>query len=125
MMKKRRPKNLNLMTIHLPVPALVSILHRVSGAFLFVLIPVMLWLMQTSLAGERGFQETLAFLRLPISKLFCILAAWAFIHHTLAGLRHIALNAHLGLSLNYARATSRAVLILSAILTFWIGVWLW
>ena len=121
---QNRPKNLDLTTIRLPMPALVSIMHRVSGAFLFLLLPLLLWALQQSLAGDQGYQQVLAIFKHPIVKLFLILIAWAFFHHACAGIRHLALDANLGLRLKYARASSQAVLLVSILLTLWLGFWL-
>jgi succinate dehydrogenase / fumarate reductase, cytochrome b subunit len=123
--KRKRPKNLNLLTIRLPIPALVSIMHRVSGAFLFMLLPVLLWVLHQSLANPESYQIAQAVLSHPIAKLICLAVTWAYLHHACAGIRHLALDAHYGLRLNYARATSRAVLIISGLLTLRMGIWLW
>jgi succinate dehydrogenase / fumarate reductase cytochrome b subunit len=123
--KRNRPKNLNLLTIRLPIPALVSIMHRVSGAFLFMLLPILLWVLYQSLASAESYQLAQAVLHHPIAKLICLAVTWAYLHHACAGIRHLALDAHYGLRLNYARATSRAVLIISGLLTLRMGIWLW
>ena len=123
--KRNRPKNLNLLTIRLPIPALVSIMHRVSGAFLFMLLPVLLWVLHLSLADAESYQLAQAVLQHPIAQLICLAVTWAYLHHACAGIRHLALDAHYGLRLNYARATSRAVLIISGLLTLRMGIWLW
>jgi succinate dehydrogenase / fumarate reductase cytochrome b subunit len=123
--KRKRPKNLNLLTIRLPIPALVSIMHRVSGAFLFMLLPVLLWVLHQSLANDESYQLAQAVLHHPLAKLICLAVTWAYLHHACAGIRHLALDAHYGLRLNYARATSRAVLIVSGLLTLRMGIWLW
>ncbi len=120
-----RPKNLNLLTIRLPVPALVSIMHRVSGAFLFMLLPFLLWVLHLSLSSAESYQTAQSVLSHPIIKLICLAVTWAYLHHACAGIRHLALDAHYGLRLNYARATSRAVLIISGLLTLHMGIWLW
>lgn len=120
-----RPKNLNLLTIRLPVPALVSIMHRVSGAFLFMLLPFLLWVLHLSLSSAESHQTAQSVLSHPIIKLICLAVTWAYLHHACAGIRHLALDAHYGLRLNYARATSRAVLIISGLLTLRMGIWLW
>jgi succinate dehydrogenase / fumarate reductase cytochrome b subunit len=120
-----RPKNLNLLTIRLPVPALVSIMHRVSGAFLFMLLPFLLWVLHLSLSSAESYQTAQSVLSHPIIKLICLAVTWAYLHHACAGVRHLALDAHYGLRLNYARATSRAVLIISGLLTLRMGIWLW
>jgi succinate dehydrogenase / fumarate reductase cytochrome b subunit len=123
--KRNRPKNLNLLTIRLPIPALVSIMHRVSGAFLFMLLPVLLWVLHQSLANDESYQLAQAVLNHPLAKLIFLAVTWAYLHHAFAGIRHLALDAHYGLRLNYARATSRAVLIVSGLLTLRMGIWLW
>jgi succinate dehydrogenase / fumarate reductase, cytochrome b subunit len=122
---RHRPKNLNLLTIRLPIPALVSIMHRVSGAFLFILLPLMLWVLHQSLVNGESYQLALEVLHHPLAKLICLAVAWAYLHHAFAGIRHLALDAHYGLRLNYARATSRAVLVISGLLTLRMGIWLW
>jgi succinate dehydrogenase / fumarate reductase cytochrome b subunit len=123
--KRNRPKNLNLLTIRLPIPALVSIMHRVSGAFLFMLLPVLLWVLHQSLANDESYQLAQAVLNHPLAKLIFLAVTWAYLHHAFAGIRHLALDAHYGLRLNFARATSRAVLIVSGLLTLRMGIWLW
>jgi len=123
--KRNRPKNLNLLTIRLPIPALVSIMHRVSGAFLFLLLPGLLWVLSQSLVSTESYQIAQAVLHHPIAKLVCLAVTWAYLHHACAGIRHLALDAHYGLRLNYARATSRAVLIVSGLLTLRMGIRLW
>ena len=120
-----RPKNLNLLTIRLPVPALVSIMYRVSGAFLLMLLPFLLWVLHLSLSSAESYQTAQSVLSHPIIKLICLAVTWAYLHHACAGIRHLALDAHYGLRLNYARATSRAVLIISGLLTLRMGIWLW
>ena len=120
-----RPKNLNRLTIRLPVPALVSIMHRVSGAFLFMLLPLLLWVLHLSMSSAESYQTAQSVLSHPIAKLICLAVTWAYLHHACAGIRHLALDAHYGLRLNYARATSRAVLIISGLLTLRMGIWLW
>ena len=123
--KRNRPKNLNLLTIRLPIPALVSIMHRVSGAFLFMLLPLLLWVLHQSLANPNAYQLAQVFLHHSLAKLICLAVTWSYLHHACAGIRHLALDAHYGLRLNYARATSRAVLVISGLLTLRMGIWLW
>lgn len=123
--KRNRPKNLNLLTIRLPIPALVSIMHRVSGAFLFMLLPGLLWVLAQSLSNTDSYDLAQTVLHHPVVKLICLMVTWAYLHHACAGIRHLALDAHYGLRLNYARATSRAVLIISGLLTLRMGIWLW
>jgi len=124
-MVRKRPKNLNLLTIRLPVPALVSIMHRVSGALLFLSLPLWLLLFWLTVSSEQSYQLAQVFLHSLFVKLLLVLLAWAFFHHACAGIRHLALDAHLGLRLRYARASSMMVLLLTGILliSFTVAIW--
>ncbi|MFM6978935.1 MAG: succinate dehydrogenase, cytochrome b556 subunit [Methylophilaceae bacterium] len=124
-MVRKRPKNLNLLTIRLPVPALVSIMHRVSGALLFLSLPLWLLLFWLTVSSEQSYQLAQVFLHSLLVKLLLVLLAWAFFHHACAGIRHLALDAHLGLRLRYARASSMMVLLLTGILliSFTVAIW--
>ncbi len=123
---KPRPKNLDLTSIHLPLPGIVSILHRVSGALLFLVgIPVVLVLLQQSLQSRAGFETLLQGLEHPLVKLALLGLIWAFWHHFSAELRFLLLDMHKGIGIERARASSRMVLIVSLLLTFFSGVVLW
>ena len=124
-MRTSRPKYLDLTRIRLPLPALVSILHRVSGASLFLFLPFLLYLLHSSLASPERYVHYRAALQHPLVKLLLIGLLWAFMHHLLAGLRFLALDLHWGIDLRSARATSWAVLAASLVLTLILGVWLW
>jgi succinate dehydrogenase / fumarate reductase cytochrome b subunit len=124
-MAKPRPKYLNLVKIRLPVPGVISIMHRVSGAALFLLIPVLLYLLQMSLASERGFGALHSALTTPLAKLALIGLLWAFLHHFCAGIRYLVLDLDIGTDLPAARASSWAVLAVSIALTLALGVLLW
>mgnify|MGYP003394634438 CR=1 FL=1 len=112
-----RPKNLNLLSIRLPINALVSILHRVSGFLLFLVLPLMLWCLQQSLQSATGFEQVRALLTHPLAKLMLLSLAWAFFHHFLAGLRHLAMDVHWGTKLTSARLSSKLVLACGLLLT--------
>jgi succinate dehydrogenase / fumarate reductase cytochrome b subunit len=124
-MPASRPKHLNLMQIRMPLPAFVSILHRVSGAALFVMLPLLLCLMSSSLESPKSFAVFKAWVGNPLVKIVLIGVLWAYLHHFCAGIRHVALDLHIGLELEIARATSYVVLAVSLILTAVIGVMLW
>lgn len=124
-MNTARPKNLNLLQIRLPVAALVSILHRVSGAILFLVVPLLIWALQESVSSPDSFIRLMSSLSyLPI-KLIIIGLVWAYLHHFCAGIRHLILDMHFGTELAAARLTSKLVLGLSITLTVVIGVRLW
>ena len=124
-MPNPRPRYLNLFEIRLPVPAFVSIVHRITGAGIFLLIPLLLYLLQLSLES----QETFAAFKITFSpwfmKLVLIGLEWAYLHHFCAGIRHLALDLHYGTELATARATSWAVLAISIALTLVFGALIW
>jgi succinate dehydrogenase / fumarate reductase cytochrome b subunit len=125
LMSRTRPKHLDLTKIRLPVPGLVSILHRVSGAVLFLFMPLLLWLWQESVASQQRFDQFTAVASHWAMKLVLIGLAWAYLHHLCAGVRHLALDLHIGTELPAARASSWAVLIVSLGFTAILGVILW
>lgn len=123
---KSRPIYLNLVAIRQPLPAIVSILHRISGALLFAVgIPLLLWFVQTSLASGAGYAAAFGPLSSWFGKLVLLAIAWAYIHHVLAGLRHLALDVHIGLDLVPARMASAIVMVVALLLTLIVAVRLW
>ena len=124
-MSKARPKYLNLFQIRQPVPAIVSILHRISGALIFLFLWLFLAGLQRSLASPESHADLMSLLSHPLLKLLLIGLLWAYLHHTFAGIRHLALDLRLGIQLPAARASAFAVLILALALTLVIGALLW
>ena len=123
---KPRPIYLNLLAIRQPLPAIVSVLHRVSGALLFLLgIPLLLWGIHASLASPDTFAQLKTIVGQPFSKLTLLLLAWSYIHHLLAGLRHLAVDLHVGVDLAPARRSAAIVLVVSVLLTAMVAVRLW
>jgi succinate dehydrogenase / fumarate reductase cytochrome b subunit len=124
-MVKARPKHLNLFQIRQPVPAVVSILHRISGAALFLFLWFFLQGLERSLASPESFEELKGTLNNPVVKLLTLGLLWAYLHHTFAGIRHLGLDLRLGIELPKARASAYAVLVVSLALTLVFGVLLW
>jgi succinate dehydrogenase / fumarate reductase cytochrome b subunit len=124
-MSQKRPKHLDLINIRLPLPGLVSILHRVSGAVLFLFIGLFLYGLEQSLVSPQGFASVKSFVAQPLIKLLTLGLLWAYLHHLCAGIRHLAMDAHFGTELTAARASSWAVLAVSIGLTLAVGVALW
>jgi succinate dehydrogenase / fumarate reductase, cytochrome b subunit len=123
---KARPVYLNLLAIRQPLPAIVSILHRITGAGLFVVgIPLVLWGLQVSLASAEGYAGLASWFAHPLVKILTILVAWAYLYHLFAGLRHLMLDMHVGLDLRSARLSSAVVLVVSIVLGIAIAVRLW
>jgi len=123
---KPRPVYLDLLRIRLPLPGIVSILHRVSGALLFLAgIPLLLLGLRASLASADAFARLSELLSQPLVKLVLIGLIWAYLHHFCAGIRFLLLDIHRGIELAPARRSSVAVLAVSLALTLMIGVRLW
>ena len=110
---KTRPKHLDLMRIRMPLPAWVSIMHRVSGAVLFLAIPALLWLLDMSLTTEIGYDALREFLAQGWVRLVLAALLWAYLHHFCAGIRYLALDLHKGVDLASARMSATAVYVVS------------
>ena len=95
---KPRPVYLNLFAIRQPLPAFVSILHRISGALLFLIgIPLLLWVVQRALASPDAWAQMRATLAHAVGEARrCIVLAWAYFHHFIAGIRHLVMDLHIG-----------------------------
>jgi succinate dehydrogenase / fumarate reductase cytochrome b subunit len=122
---KRRPKYLNLIEIKLPLPGFVSILHRISGAGLFLCLPLLIYLLQLSLASPESFDTLKALVGHPLVKLILLGLIWAYLHHFCMGIRVLLLDVHVGIEKPQARASAMAVLAVSLALTGLLGVMLW
>jgi succinate dehydrogenase / fumarate reductase cytochrome b subunit len=121
-----RPVYLNLVRIRLPLPGIVSILHRVSGAALYLIgLPLLLYGVQCSLASPEAFDNFRAALANPLAKIVLIGLIWAYLHHFFAGIRFLLLDVHQGIELRPARLSSVIVLVVSLALTLIVGVRLW
>ena len=120
-----RPKYLNLMQIRMPLPAIVSIMHRISGAALFLSLPLLLYWLQQSLTSEEVFSTLKATFRNGFVKLVIIGLLWGYFHHLLAGIRHLLLDLDIGTELAGARMSSALVIGVSVALTIMAGAMLW
>ncbi|HEX4943432.1 MAG TPA: succinate dehydrogenase, cytochrome b556 subunit [Usitatibacteraceae bacterium] len=123
---KQRPKYYDLNLAHLPVPGLASIVHRISGALLFFpAIPALLFLMQSTLGTEEGWQHWKEVLAQPAVKVIVLGFVWLYAHHFFAGIRYLLLDLHVGVELDRARASAKIVFALGAVATLLIGWRLW
>lgn len=122
---KNRPKNLNLLTIRLPINAVVSILHRVSGVLLFLALPLLLWAFQASVRSAESYANLVNLLDRGLIKVVLIGLSWAFFHHFFAGIRHLLQDVHWMTTLQKARFSSRVVLCLVgfSVLIFAVCIW--
>jgi succinate dehydrogenase / fumarate reductase cytochrome b subunit len=120
--KKKRPKNLDLMTIRLPLPGILSILHRVSGAVLFLLLPVLLWMFQASLTSPQAYADIAGFVANPLVKLVLLGLVWLYLHHFCAGIRYLSARPARGRrSARRRGCSSKIVFAVSIVLTLIIG----
>jgi succinate dehydrogenase / fumarate reductase cytochrome b subunit len=123
---KTRPVYLNLPAIRMPVPAIASILHRISGALLFFAgVPVVLWAIDASLASPEAYAGFRGFLAHPLAKLAALALVWAYLHHLFAGLRHLLQDVQVGLELKPARQSATAAIVAALLLTVVAAIRLW
>jgi len=121
-MTKRRPKYLDLAQIRLPLPGFVSILHRLSGAALFLALPFLLYLFAGSVGSPETFDSIKEVTAHPLVKLILLGLLWSYLHHFCAGIRYLFLDLDKGVDLPAARASAWTVLAVSLPLTLVLGV---
>lgn len=115
--------DLNLLTIKFPITAYASILHRLSGLLLFIMIPFFLSLVNDILFNTEGFTHTLkSITNSYIALIILWLSLSALVYHLLAGIRHLAMDAGMGESKNIARFTAGFVITLSAAISLILGI---
>ncbi|MGE5622824.1 MAG: succinate dehydrogenase, cytochrome b556 subunit [Bacillota bacterium] len=116
---KKSRRQFNVMsfaqTVHyrLPLAGIVSILHRISGLLIFLLLPFILYLLDKSLTSEISFAYFKGYVSHPLVKLVILALSWAYLHHFCAGVRHLLMDLHLGLDKDSARKSSVAVFAVS------------
>ena len=120
--KKARPQFRNihitqLRNYRLPLAGLISILHRVSGAMMFLLLPFILYLLDQSLLTESTFDYFKGIVSNWFVKLIILAVSWAFLHHFCAGIRHLAMDNHIGIEKNSSRQSAVGVFAVSLPLT--------
>lgn len=122
---KKRPINLDLTTMAFPPMAIVSILHRISGVMLFLLLPLMLYWLNVSLHDVGTFTD----LQLWLANPYCKILLWMFLSaawfHSIAGIRHMVMDLGIGESLNAGRLSAFAVLGVGVFGALILGIWLW
>ncbi len=124
-MKDTRPVNLDIGTIKLPITAYASILHRISGVFLFVAIGVMIYALDLSLSGEDGFASIASLMSSSFSKLVVWAVLAGLIYHSVAGVKHLVMDLGYGESYEGGALGSRITFAVSAVLIALAGVWVW
>ncbi len=120
--RKERPEFRNihiteLSNYRLPPAGWVSILHRVSGAGLFLALPFLLYLFEQSVYSELTFIDFQRFMQHPLVKLVLLGLIWAYMQHFCAGVRHLFMDVHVGIEKASSRQSAIAVLVVSVLLT--------
>jgi succinate dehydrogenase / fumarate reductase cytochrome b subunit len=125
--KKDRPvyRNIGLAQLikyRLPWAGKVSILHRISGAALFLLLPFILYLFDQSIASELSYQKFQAFTSNILVKIICLGLIWSFLHHFCAGIRYLLLDLEIGVEKSEANRSAIVVLVVGLALTAVVGL---
>ena len=119
-----RPVNLDLGSLKFPPMAIASILHRISGLVLFILLPIMMYFLSQSLASRASYDH----LQVLLTQFHIKLLFWAFttalLYHVLAGLRHIVMDMGFGEQLVVARRSSMTVILIAFIMAIFLGIWI-
>lgn len=120
--RAKRPEFRNIhvtqiVSYRLPPAGMVSIMHRVSGALLFLLLPFLLWIFELSLMSELSFARLRALADSVLVKLVLLAVIWGFLHHLVAGIRYLALDLHWGVDKASANKSALWVYFVSLPLT--------
>jgi succinate dehydrogenase / fumarate reductase cytochrome b subunit len=131
---KKRPefRNINalvdLPTYRLPAAGFVSILHRISGLVMFLLLPFVVWMFDTSVSSEISFAKFKAAFNIGVGfipgvlvQLVALVLIWAYLHHLIAGVRHLYMDARHAVSKEFGKSSAVATLVLSLGLTAALG----
>ena len=124
-MNNQQVRNFNLFTIRYPFTAIISILHRLSGIFVFLLIPFLLWMLDVATGSSLGFDHIRTVLTNPATKLtlwFILVALW---YHLLAGIRHLLMDIGIGESLKSGRLSGGITIVITIVVAISMGIWLW
>ena len=124
-MHDQRPVNLDLTTIKFPVTAIASITHRITGVAIFVAIPVLLWMLDRSLASPESFADLKQLMTSPLVKLVVWAILALLLYHLVAGIRHLIMDNGVGETLEGGRRGATATFVITAVLILLAGGWIW
>lgn len=119
-----RPVNLDLLSIRMPVTAISSITHRITGILLFLGSPLLLWMLDKSLASPEGFAQVQSLLAKPWFALLYYGILASLLYHIIAGVRHLLMDWGIGETKAGGEAGAKLVLLLTAVVLVALGVWL-
>ena len=120
--KRKRPVYLNVIQICLPIGGVVSIIHRISGFLMVLLIPAALYALQTSLESPMRFEQVRSWLSEGIGRFALLLGLWLLVQHLYSGLRHLFMDIDVGVELAAARRSAWITLAASIITVAILGV---
>jgi len=112
----------DILRYRLPAAGVVSILHRVSGAMMFLLLPFILYIFDLSITSEISFTHLQGFVSHWFVKLLILGLSWAYLHHFCAGVRHLIMDAHIGLTKEASAKSARTVFFVSVPLALLIAL---
>jgi len=121
----KRPVNLDLSTIKFPVTAIASITHRVTGVAIFLALPILLWMLDRSLASPESFADLKELMTSPLVKLVVWAIMAVLLYHLVAGIRHLVMDAGVGETLEGGQRGAKLVFIISVVLILLVGGWIW
>ena len=124
-MDKQRPVYLDVNPANMPLTAVTSILHRISGIILFVGSAILLCLLSCSLESASSFEETVLLMQGGLAKFVIWGIVTALLYHLVAGIRHLGMDLGMGEELETAVMGSKVILVVSAVLAVLAGVWIW
>ncbi len=124
-MKDKRPVNLDLTQFSFPLPALTSIVHRVTGVALFVGVAILMYFFDLSLSGEEGFNTAKECMTGFFAKLILWGIVSALLYHLVAGIKHLLMDLGIGETLEGGMLGSKIVIAVSVVLILAAGVWIW
>jgi len=110
MENKKRPVFLDLTRIDMPVMAVLSVAHRITGILMFLSIPIVIYLLGLSLASPQGYETVTSFFDSGLFRLAVLLMLWCFAHHFFAGIRYFMLDLDIGVDVINGRRSAWCVL---------------
>jgi succinate dehydrogenase / fumarate reductase, cytochrome b subunit len=120
--RAKRPVFLNLLQIRLPIGGVVSIVHRITGLVMTLLVAFALWALQASLESPARFEEVRAMLSTLPGRAAVLLALWILIQHMYSGIRHLLIDVDIGVEIGSARKSAWLTLVASVITVIVLGI---
>jgi succinate dehydrogenase cytochrome b subunit len=123
--KDKRPVNLDIGTMRLPITAWASITHRASGVFIFAGMAVLLWALDASLRSPEGFASLQECMAHPLAKFVIWAIVSGLIYHTAAGVKHLVMDMGIGETMEGGVLGVQIVVVVSAVFIVLAGIWIW